>query len=145
MCLPKLVPAFAPGAPLNRKLAPACVLFDSGPTDFTVESGMAAAELTRAQGRHNAFTYHVVSSAGRLSEWLVGEKKRAELRRGLASPLLALPQLYLPLESRPRRSTRVGRRGGGGAEGDWEGSGHPLLEGLESCPPLSGPSPRVRG
>lgn len=62
---------------------------------------MAASDLARAQGGYDPLTYHAARAAGRLSEWLVGRKKRAELQQALASPLLALPQLYLHSKADP--------------------------------------------
>ena len=41
----------------TQKLVPTCAVFDSGPVDFSHESGMAGARLMYRQGGYNAATY----------------------------------------------------------------------------------------
>lgn len=77
------------------KTHPACVIFDSGPSNFSYESGTAAAKLMYKQGAYNLFTYSIASGVGILTNRLVGTRKRSELSSALESGLLDMPQLYL--------------------------------------------------
>ena len=83
----------------TRKLVPTCAVFDSGPADFSHESGMAGARLIYKQGGYNAATYLASICVGTAVNALIGRRKRLELRRVMSSPLLDVPQLYLHSES----------------------------------------------
>ena len=94
--LPKLSEDHASSSSLIRtKFPPACVVFDSGPADFSYESGTAAAKHMYEQGGLNLVTYWMAASVGIMTEKLVGTRKRDELRQALDSPLLDIPQLFL--------------------------------------------------
>ena len=83
---------------LQTKTRPACVIFDSGPSNFSYESGTAAAKLLYKQGAYNLFTYSIATGVGILTNKLVGTRKRSELSSALESKLLDIPQLYLHSE-----------------------------------------------
>lgn len=98
--LPKLSEEHASSSPLIRtKFPPACVVFDSGPADFSYESGTAAAKHMYDQGGFNLVSYWMANSVGVVTEKLVGKRKRDELCRALDSPLLDIPQLFLYSEA----------------------------------------------
>ena len=98
--LPTLCEEHASRSPLlQTKFPPACVVFDSGPADFTYESGTAAARHIYDQGGFNWLTYWMASSVGIVTEKLVGTRKRYELRQSLDSTLLDIPQLFLYSEA----------------------------------------------
>ena len=93
---PKLMEEVAkPNGLFNTKIKPRCIIFDSGPTRFSYESGMQAAKLLYQQGGFNYATYTASKLIGGTVNILVGSRKRSELSNALDSPLLAIPQLYL--------------------------------------------------
>ena len=84
----------------TSKLLPAGVVFDSGPTWFSHQSGLAASKLMYKQGAYGLATHVLLSTLGVLTNVAIGSKKRSELSRVLEHPnFLALPQLYLYSES----------------------------------------------
>ena len=98
--LPKLSEEHASGSPLiQTKFPPVCVMFDSGPADFSYESGTAAAKHMYDQGGFNLATYWMAKSLGIMTEKMVGTRKRDELRQALDSTLLDIPQLFLYSEA----------------------------------------------
>jgi len=84
---------------LQTKAPPVCVVFDSGPANFSYESGSAAAKLMYRQGGYNLLTYSIATSVGGITNALIGSKKRSELSSALGSSLLDIPQLYLHSEA----------------------------------------------
>ena len=97
--LPLMVADFESGErKLTRKLNPACIVFDSGPTAFTYETGMAAAKQMQMQGGYSYPTYLAAICVGITVNFLVGKKRNAELDRMFQSPLFNVPQLYLHSE-----------------------------------------------
>ena len=84
-----------PNGVLHAKIRPKCVIFDSGPSNFSYETGFAAARLIYKQGGFNYPTYVALKAAGGTVQFFIGSKKRSELTSGLESPLLDVPQLYL--------------------------------------------------
>lgn len=80
---------------LTRKLNPSCVVFDSGPAQFTYDAGVAAARIL-----YRSYpTFLAAVCAGITVDAFVGKKKRAEWTGILQSPLLDIPQLYLYSEA----------------------------------------------
>ena len=93
---PRLVEELAkPNGLLTMKIRPKCVIFDSGPTQFSYESGMAAARLVYKQGGFNYLTYTASRLGGGTVNFFIGSRKRSEMIAALDSPLLNMPQLYL--------------------------------------------------
>lgn len=89
-----------PDSLLTSKLRPAGVVFDSAPTQFSIQSGLAASKLVYNQGGINLITYLLISAAGSLMDIAVGSRKRSQGEATLAHPqLLQLPQLYLYSEA----------------------------------------------
>lgn len=80
---------------LTRKLNPTCIVFDSGPAQFTYDAGVAAARILY----RNTPMFWAAFCAGVTVDTFVGRKKREEWTRVLQSPLLDLPQLYLYSEA----------------------------------------------
>ena len=80
---------------LNSKLHQQCMIFDSGPTDFSFNSGVAAANQLYRQGGLNLLTYPLYTGIGVTVNTLIGNRKRQELKDALESQLLDVPQLYL--------------------------------------------------
>lgn len=80
---------------LTTRIRPKCVIFDSGPSHFTYESGMAASRLVYKQGGFNFLTFSASRVVGIAVNLIIGSKKRSELATALDSPLLNVPQLYL--------------------------------------------------
>ena len=64
---------------LRTKAPPVCVVFDSGPADFSYETGSAAAKLMYRQGGYNFLTYGIAMAIGGITNKLVGSKKRSKL------------------------------------------------------------------
>ena len=80
---------------LTRKLNPTCVVFDSGPAQFTYDAGVAAAKIL-----YRSYPMFLAAvCAGVTVDTFVGRKKRAEWTGILQSPLLDIPQLYLYSEA----------------------------------------------
>ena len=71
------------------------IVFDSGPTLFVREIGMAAAKATLAQGGMNRLMYYVAIGAGNIAEQLMGSSVRQDFAEALKRPALSVPQLYL--------------------------------------------------
>lgn len=73
------------------------IIFDSGPGNFTQETGMNAAKLAFKQAGNSFLPLYVFASVcGTTASLLVGKKKRQELTDALHSPVLhSVPQLYL--------------------------------------------------
>ena len=93
---PKLAEELAnPNGLLTTKIKPKCIIFDSGPTRFSYQSGAAAAKLVYKQGGFNFFTYTTSKLIGSAVNIFIGSRKRSELTDALESQLLDLPQLYL--------------------------------------------------
>lgn len=93
---PKLVEDFKePSGILRTKVRPKCVIFDSGPSKFSQESGIAAARLVYKQGGFNFPMYVASLVVGSTTDFFIGSRKRSELTSALESPLLDVPQLYL--------------------------------------------------
>lgn len=85
-----------PDSPFPSKLCPAGVVFDSGPSEFSRRTGLAASKLVYKQGGFNAFTYPLATTTGILVDLAIGSRKRSEEEAALAHPqLLQVPQLYL--------------------------------------------------
>ena len=80
---------------LTRKLIPTAAVFDSGPTRFSLEVGMAAARLVYQQGGYSYPTYLASICGGVALNAAIGRRKRREMDLALQSPLLDIPQLYL--------------------------------------------------
>lgn len=98
--LPKLCEEYSKsGSKLADKLPIAGVVFDSGPADFSYETGTAAARLVYKQGRYNFPTYVAATSFGIATDWMFGSKKRQDLNTALESTVLKVPQLYLYSEA----------------------------------------------
>lgn len=97
--LPKITEDYSdPSSMLCTRFPLACVVFDSGPANFSFESGTAAARLSYELGAYNYFTYLLASATGIISEKLIGARKRLELKKSMASDVLDIPQLYLHSE-----------------------------------------------
>jgi hypothetical protein len=100
--LPVTVSDFESGErELTRKLNPACVVFDSGPSQFSYEAGMAGARLMREYGGYSYPTYFAAVCAGIAVNAVIGRQIREEMNAILRSPLLDIPQLYLYSEIDP--------------------------------------------
>ena len=83
-------------SPFPSKLCPVGVVFDSGPSEFSRRSGLAASKLAYKQGGFNVFTYSLANTAGTCIDIAIGSKKRSEEEAALTHPhLLQVPQLYL--------------------------------------------------
>ena len=80
---------------LRTGAVPKCVVFDSGPSDYTIQSGTAAAKLLLQQGAFNRISYYLANIIGISTTFLIGSHKRAVLQSALESEVLAIPQLYL--------------------------------------------------
>ena len=80
---------------LRTGAVPKCVVFDSGPSDYTFQSGTAASKLLLQQGALNRISYYIANAIGISTAFLIGSHKRAVLRSALESEAMALPQLYL--------------------------------------------------
>ena len=92
---PKLTKEHANSASqLHTKTPPVCVVFDSGPAEYSHRSGTAAAKLVYKHGGYNFITYHLATGVGIVTAKAFGGRKSAELRNALDSELLNLPQLY---------------------------------------------------
>ena len=93
---PRLLEELAkPYGLLSTKIQPKCIVFDSGPTEFSYENGMRAAKLVYKQGGFNFLTYSASRIVGSTINLFIGSRKRSELVMALDSPLLNMPQLYL--------------------------------------------------
>ena len=93
---PKLVEDIAdPRGLLATKIRPRCVIFDSGPSRFSLQSGREAAKLVYKQGGFNYVAYTASVLVGATVNGVIGARKRSELRNALDSSLLDLPQLFL--------------------------------------------------
>jgi hypothetical protein len=93
---PRLLEELAkPHGLLASKIRPKCVIFDSGPTEFSYKNGTAAAKLVYKQGGFNFLTYSASMLVGTALSLLIGSRKHSELVTALDSPLLNVPQLYL--------------------------------------------------
>ena len=80
---------------LKTSVVPKCMVFDSGPSDYTIRSGTAASKLLLEQGALNLLTYYIANAIGISTTFLIGSHKKAVLRSALESDVLDLPQLYL--------------------------------------------------
>ena len=98
LLFPNIIDGVSSSSALWKKMPPAGIIFDSGPSEYSYESGMAAAQLVYKQGGYNYVTYLIATSAGTVSEKFVGARKRSELRQVLDSTALNVPQLYLHSE-----------------------------------------------
>ena len=97
---PRLMEEMAnPSGLLATRIRPRCVVFDSGPTQFSLQSGSEAAKLVYKQGGFNFVTYAASVLVGATVNLFIGAKKRSELQRALDSLLLDLPQLFLYSEA----------------------------------------------
>ena len=93
---PRLLEELAkPYGLLATKIQPKCIVFDSGPTEFSYKYGMRAAKLVYKQGGFNFLTYSASRLVGSTINLFIGSRKRSELVTALDSPLLNMPQLYL--------------------------------------------------
>lgn len=84
-----------PDSILHTSVNPKCIIFESGPSDFSYREGLAASKLLRKQGTYNIMTQYMANVAGCATTFCIRNQKRAVLRSALASDLLNLPQLYL--------------------------------------------------
>ena len=84
---------------LTGKLNPAAAVFDSGPTSFSYEAGMAGGRLAYQQGGYSYPVYLAAVCGGVAFNAAMGRRKRREVDSALRSPLLDLPQLYLHSEA----------------------------------------------
>ena len=89
--------------PLLRELLASCpnlslggVVFECGPTNYTVQSGMAASQLMYQEGAISLPVHLAACSVSATVDVLVGRRKRRELLSALQSPLLSgVPMMFL--------------------------------------------------
>ena len=78
------------------------VIFDSGPTEFIKETGMAAGKLLREQKVYTGLSYYVRLLSALSFHALFGDSRRAERLEMLQNKLLlSVPHLYLYSEEDP--------------------------------------------
>jgi hypothetical protein len=91
-----VLPTFTSAAVLNPDVKIKGVIFDSGPSEFSYESGVNAAKNLWRQGYLNIVTYGLANAVGITVNKLVGKKRRLELNNAMMGPLLdGIPQLYI--------------------------------------------------
>jgi len=79
----------------NSKLQLSGLVFDSGPAEFSLRSGMAAAKLMHQQGGYSRLAYYSSCAGGVVVNAVVGGKRRSSMRAVLDNPAVRVPQLYL--------------------------------------------------